>query len=821
MAANIPGASNVNPGVYSETETLAGGTSVPGGLRIAALVGEGSRYERIISSARGSGNDGLNSTFTSTTGSDGRHFRLSVYPIISNRTRLFRNGVELTGLEQAGFATTGGVFSYLYDYRIDITLGYIELQTAHLVDQGGAYYSASASNTGTGTISSLSLSDLNAPSETWTVRCTSVRRDGYGNPVDGYAQFIAQGSVSGILLDGYGSVYTWQSNGTSNSNGILTFAVNEGVTAFREGDYFLIEVASGALTAGDTLVATYIGVTDLNDPEFFTDPDELKVKHGIASVSNSLSLGAQLAFANDPPGVYACQAAPPIPRRVSYILEASASGGALADDLTFALPVGVVPDADTRINFFITDPVSGTETQIIPNKTTFYNSAITANPNLFHFGAGYVYSYTVVMQDGIVKEGDDGVLTRINATTATLSSTTVSFGVDDLSGTRTVRILEPAVNAGTYSILSAADGELTLFNAGGFTDESLVEFRVIDTAESTAVILFTDDLAPATGSMVRATVVDVKDATFFDVGWDSAYESLERIECDIVVPLPLQTKSAIFQAGRIHVETMSNIRNRKERVLFIGAISGLTPDNVIGTDEAAVEDIGILEGIQGDDVSEILAGNVEDLTNYGVRNSFGGTYRVVYFYPDEVVVQIGADRTAVDGFFMSAAAAGYLSGVPNIAIPLTNKILAGFTILRSKLFRPIILENLSAAGICVLQPAVGGGKVVWGKTTTNSGAAEEEELSIIFIRDRISKSLRLAFESFPGGAEDVTTQGSIMARASRVMQSFITQKLITAFRNLRVTRDKVEPRQWNITVEAMPVYPINWIYIKVGIGVLE
>jgi hypothetical protein len=820
MSANFPGATNALPGIYDEVVTESRGVSVPGGLRVTAIVGEGERVERLISSAVGGGSDGLGPSYTNTTNPNGRRFALGNVPVYANRTTLYKNGVALTGLEQANFINGSATFSQSYDYRIDITTGYIELQAAALVDQGGAYYTAGTANTGDGIISGLSLVDANAPTETWSIVCSSVRRDGYGNPVDGYARFIARGSISGIILDGYGNQITWQSNGVSVSNTILRFAISEGTTAFQEGDAFTIQVSSGALLAGDSLTATYIAVADVNDPEFFSDVEDLYEKHGAASTDNRLSLGAQIAFANSPPGVYAIQAAPAIPRRVSYTLEESASGNITADDLTFALPLGVTPDADTNINFFVTDPVTSVETQIIPNKVDFYDAAITANPNLFHFGAAYIYSYTVIMEDAVVKEGDDGVITSVTATTATLSSNTVSFGIDDLSGTRTVQILAPAANAGTYAITSISEGVMTITDAGGFVTESAAEFRILDSADSSARILFTDDIVISLGQSLRATVVDTDDADFFDVGWQEALEALELIECDIVVPLPSQTISAIFQATRIHCETMSNIKNRKERVLFIGAIQGLEPDNVIGTTLAAVEDIGVLEGIQGDTAAEILAGNIEDLTDYGVPNSFGNTFRVVYFYPDEIVVQIGADRTAIDGFFMAAAAGGYLSAVPNIAIPLTYKTLAGFTILRDKIYRPITIENLAVAGICVVQPAVGGGKVQWGKTTTQSGFPEEEELSIIFIRDRIAKSMRSAFQAYPGMPETNTFQGTLIARTNNVMQSFISSGYITSFTDLKVVRDKVEPRQWNITVKVQPVYPINWIYIKVNIGTI-
>lgn len=818
--ANFPGSTNALPGVVDLVETQSRGTSVPGGTRTAAIIGEGARVERLVAAAIGGGKDGFNPAYTSaTTDTDGRHFKLSQFPIVSNRTTLFKNGIPLTGLEST-FTSTSGVFSSLYDYRVDIASGHIELQVASLVDQGGKFYSANALNVGNGTINGLSLLDVNAPTETWTIRCASTRRDGYGNPMDGYGKFIAQGTISGILLDGYGNQVTWQSNGTVNNNTVLQFSISEGSVKFREGDKFIIKVAGGSLIKGDSLTATYIAEADLNDPEFFTDMDALAQKHGLASLDNRVTLGGQLAFANTPPGVWTCQAAPSIPRRVSYQVKDRATGGITVDDLTFPLPLSVVPDSNSTIHFFVTDATTGTESQILPNKFTFYDSTATASPVGFTSQAsGHSFSYTVVLESSVTAEADDGVVTSIGPTSATLSSALVTFHSADVG--RTLKILLGSTDHGTYTISAVTNGVATISNGvSSFTNASSIEFEVIDSTATSAQILFTKDLALSAGDSLRAAVIDLKDATFFDIGWEAALQSLEAIETDIIVPLPSQTISAIFSAARSHCETMSNILNRKERVLFIGAISGLTPDNVTGVEPAAVEDIGILEGIQGDDVSEILSGDTEDLTDYGVPNTYGNTFRVVYFYPDQIVVQIGGDRVKVDGFFIAAAAAGFLSAIPNVAIPLTNKVIGGFTILRDKLFRPIVQQNIAAAGITLLQPAIGGGKVVWGKTTTQSGAPEEEEISIVFIRDRIAKSMRTAFDGFIGAAEDPTFQGTLMARANSVLQSFISQGLITAFANLRVVRDSVDPRQWNITVAVQPTYPVNWIFIRIGIGLL-
>jgi len=89
------------------------------------------------------------------------------------------------------------------------------------------------------------------------------------------------------------------------------------------------------------------------------------------------------------------------------------------------------------------------------------------------------------------------------------------------------------------------------------------------------------------------------------------YRALELIECDYCgFPLPSQTiSSAIFAATVSHCRVMSQLNNAKERVAIFGAIRGLTPDNVAGSTLAAVEDLGVLEGIQGDTIAEILAGN--------------------------------------------------------------------------------------------------------------------------------------------------------------------------------------------------------------------
>ncbi len=925
--ANIPGAPNVLPDVFAEVVTNSRGASVPGGIRVAAIIGEGSRSETIVSSAVGAGLDGFNSTFTSTNGSDGRHFALSLFPIISNRTRLFRNGVPLVGLEAQIDSSS---FSNRYDYRIDITNGRIELQKAHLVDQGGSFFVAAATNVGVGTISNLTLDDVNAPPETWTIKCVSVQRGPLNVPIANTAKFVAFGSVSGNKLDANGNPVLWVSNGQVVTNGILEFSINETtsgsttISPFVEGDSFTIKVDSGVLVRNDTLTATYIAVGDLNDPTFFTDPDDVYNKHGQVTTENTLSLGAQLAFSNSPPGVMCLQAAPAVPRRVSYnLLDTVDASDTDVDEFVIALPINVTPDPDAQINFFVTNPATGVETQVLPNKFPYYTLGTSGQPTISDFvfddviaPAGNSFSYSVIKNTAALNFATDGYLNRslTSSVLATFSSETVEFDstyvgkkikifdtdftsndgefdiiavsggnlsiqasgsppfatfvnetsvtfdvinpvtglsvADDVDGllvaipsTSTATFASnvmtgvdfntiPALlgmklqlsgtsngNDGLYDITGYDDLTNTLTIAKSFVSEAGLKFEILDATAESDYIVINHNVVP-NGYALRVSIVDTKDADFYDAGWITALDALELAECDIVVPLPTQTKSVIFQNTLTHCKTMSNIKNRKERVMFTGAIRGLTPDNVLGNKQAAVENIGVLEGIQGDTVSEILAGNTEDLTNYSVVDAFGNTFRCAYFYPDEIVVQVGADNVLLEGFYIAAAAAGYLSGSTNIAVPLTNKVLSGFTILKNKQYPQIVLENLAAAGLTVLRPVQGGGLVLWGKSTTQSGFPEEEELSIVFIRDRIAKSMRLGFRGFIGIAEDDDIIPTLSARAIGLLTSFVSQKLITNFADVSVKRDSVDPRQWNVSARVQPTYPVNWIYIKVNLGLI-
>jgi hypothetical protein len=921
--ANINGAQNALPGVYSTSTTIGSGVSVPGGSRVTAMIGEGLANEIVVPSAQGNGLDGLNISYSSTSGSDGRHFQLQNFPLISNRTTVFKNGIPLVGIEMP-LNNTDPSFSSSYDYAIDITQGRLALQTAHLVDQGGTNYVPLSTNVGDGYLSALSLVDKNAPAEIWTIRCVSVQRNAMNQPVAGTATFLAIGSVSGSLLDANGNPIRWVANGQVVSNGILSFAISEAtvmsvaVSPFVQGDGFTIKTYSGVLNRGDSLTTTEIPVANLNNPTLTQGIGAVVNQFGSPAVTNPLSLGAQLFYANGASSLIALQAAPSLPRRTSYVLDPAVNSlSTNDDDFIFPFPLGVEPDLDSDVHFFVTDPTTNVETQLLPNKFPYFTLGTVGQPTNDQFiqsnlqpPAGWSFSYSVIQSLEDLVTGFDGYIARdpafnnrgifsssitydasyvgttlkiidsanvanigtftvtavssgklyatgpttfgdfttqsgtsfelIDTTTglvvagspgtdgslvnligtghATLTSTAVTWsGFAGLLTTLKLKITGSAHNNGLYDILGNNTGTNTLTIAKAIVSETNLRFEVLNTAAVSNFLVVNKNVVP-NGNQLRVTIVDSRDASFYDAGWENAYAALETIECDIVVPLPLQTISVIFQNGVNHVKDMSNVVNRKERVLFIGAIAGLTPDNLSGAKLAAVENIGILEGIQGNTVTEILAGNIEDLANYSVSNAYGDTYRVVYFYPDQIVVQAGSDNVLIDGFYIAAAAAGYESADIILQNPITNKVFSGFTILSNKMYSNATLQTLAAAGVTTLQPVAGGGKVVWGITTSQSGFPEEQEISVVFIRDRVAKVLRAGFSGFIGTPQTVDTGAVLNTEAVVLLNSLVSQGLIIAYRNLSVSQDTVDPRQYDISVEISPAEPLNWVYLSIGVG---
>lgn len=860
MANNFPGVTRrLQPVVGLIQNRVQRAAAAAGGVRILAIIGEGASEETLVATARGGGSDGLNSDYSGNDSPDGRHFQISKIALIPNRTQILLNDVELEVLEEA---ITSDTFDSRYDVRVDPDTGRVELQKSHLISFGGTgagatYYTASEDNTGNGipNITSDSLIDDSAPAETWTARVTAVVKNGSGNTITGQATISVSGSTSGVIKDTNGSPIRWKSDGVFVDNGILNIAFTEGSTVFAVGDRFTFSVGSRVLKTNDKLDVVYIATENLNDPELFLDAEALFVKHGRPSETNTISLGAQMAFANGAPSILALQAKPALPRRTSLVLlepdnlltddTEGATGNADIEDTIFPLPIGARPDSNSQINIFVMS-ADGTEEQQVLTKHAFYDNALDTEALAytgFVTSSSFSSAYTVVETPEVEDSGIDGYVHVLSSTTIHFSAATAAF-TDDRIVTgegdvgKHLYFLDPAGLAGatgsfaryTITIVGDGYGDNTVCTATRVSGAAItagfvfndVKWQLVDENDVSVQFAVTDDVATTkltSGKGLRIDYIDDDDADFFDTNWGAALTELEVANCQIVVPLPTQAISNIFQATRTHVETMSNIENSKERICIIGAILGLTPDNLVGREDAAVEDIGLLEGIQGDDVEEVLESNIEDLANYSVEDAFGTSFRTVYMAPDQIVVNIAGTNTELSGYFLAPALGGFLAGHGNVAEPPTFKVLNGFSILRSRTYRQFTLDELADAGVLVVQPVAGGGRMLHGLTTSQSGAPEDEEISIVAIRDQAARALRNALSAYVGTVQTQTTIASITDTVNGTVDALISQGLLASKGAISVSRDPVEPRQIDVVVQVAPSAPIDWIFVSLTVQI--
>jgi hypothetical protein len=162
--------------------------------------------------------------------------------------------------------------------------------------------------------------------------------------------------------------------------------------------------------------------------------------------------------------------------------------------------------------------------------------------------------------------------------------------------------------------------------------------------------------------------------------------------------------------------------------------------------------------------------------------------------------------------FVAACTAGLSSSFGNIAIPITNKNISGFT-LKTRLKSPIIdLDQIVAKGFTPIQAAASGAYIYRGRTTSLSGDPRKEEISVQRTQDFISKNLRRLLENgFKG--EPITSNliSDIEEAANRFMA---TQSCIQSFTIQKVAVDNQEPRQINIAIDFTPLFGLNTIPIS-------
>ncbi len=258
--------------------------------------------------------------------------------------------------------------------------------------------------------------------------------------------------------------------------------------------------------------------------------------------------------------------------------------------------------------------------------------------------------------------------------------------------------------------------------------------------------------------------------------------------------LPAQEVINLVATGQLaclnHAEIMSQTRNRQERICLFGSYEFVDLDFIL-----------------------------DPIT--GIEANFGISKRAQFFWPGGTSVTrvVGGEIQTLDGQYISAAASGFYAIQP-IPFTLTNKTLQGFTINPSQKLSIDKTNFAGGAGVSMVAPLAAGGRVVVGQTTTNSGRAVEEEMSVVRISDFTAKTMRARLQStFTGVLITPNLTTDIETAVKSILSQLQSQGLITSSKNVQVRVDDNEPRQVNVSFDITPTFPLNWIFIRFSVGV--
>ncbi len=306
-----------------------------------------------------------------------------------------------------------------------------------------------------------------------------------------------------------------------------------------------------------------------------------------------------------------------------------------------------------------------------------------------------------------------------------------------------------------------------------------------------------------------------------DSDWSLTFAELEKEEIDLISSLPYisDDDTPVLGTGatayffnihsqlRAHCLTMSLVENRKERQFVIGS--------------PKLEDVNSMLGTSYTNLPAWLTDTSVYTGDGYVDETYGSTFRGHFLSPDKIIRVVAGVVEELSGMHLACAYAGKLSGTQYLPEPMTRKTLVGFNILRGEKYSQGQMNLMAASGVVVVEPLTSGGRIRHGLTTINTGAVEEEEPSVIAVRDYVSKQVRITLENrFIGRPITDTLVGDMSSVLKLFLGSLLAQVLINNYAGASVRIDSQLATQANVTFDIQPIYPLNWIKIEFSIGLL-
>lgn len=279
----------------------------------------------------------------------------------------------------------------------------------------------------------------------------------------------------------------------------------------------------------------------------------------------------------------------------------------------------------------------------------------------------------------------------------------------------------------------------------------------------------------------------------------AALTDLENTTANIIVPMiPVTDDLATIPMYLNHVSKMSSKLEKKERMAILG----------VDERDGALPVYG--------------SGNAwENIKNYFDVSASSGLKprRIIMVAPGKASITSTVGTTLVaDGTYVAAAMAGRMvSAEFDEATPMTRKTLPTIESMMTVELNRADKNILTSWGITVVEMKSGIATIRRAVTADTSSIAAQEP-SIVRSFDRIAMELRNALEEKYVGTKIVPLLNrDIEASTQTLLNRFVSEEIIGGFRNIKAVQNAVEPRQFDISFEGIPVFPFLWGFIDISI----
>lgn len=346
--------------------------------------------------------------------------------------------------------------------------------------------------------------------------------------------------------------------------------------------------------------------------------------------------------------------------------------------------------------------------------------------------------------------GASGTLVTLTSRDYGAWTTGIQVKVEDatISGRKiTIQYVDTDLGAITevYDNLANGPAAVTAINSGLANGQAASQFVTAVSGAGTEPLTFIP-FTSLTGGIEGVTT---------SAQWTNALGKLELLDVDIVVPIT--TDPTITAMVKTHVETMSNLDNRRERIAFVGG----APGSGFGTTSLYVSDLVSKASTLASSRVVLCAPGIKRPNSAGVTTQYGSEY-------------------------LAAMLAGITAALGMGHSP-THKYLKVVGI--DTQFTPSQLKTLLLGGVLPLEFRRDVGfRVAQALTTYQLDAnPANRQVSVRRVIDFLMLQIRNRLETeFVGVRADAGTVNSMLNSTVSVLQQALRDHFITAFRNVSI-----------------------------------